>query len=177
LQRIEDGAGQSPEKIQAVQCVPSHPPALCKSSTPAIIDYANQHSAGAGRRLRHHDLPQNRITLSSPCGRCSAIIDWLSKESRGVLETIDIATMKPKNSNSYPMRRPTFTCFSVYIIRWKPIFHIPFHTTAPEWEWDVGTAPTRFDEEQTNKRLEKMYRDTAFQVRDWLETRRGRRLE
>ncbi len=51
------------------------------------------------------------------------------------------------------------------------IDEMPFHTVA--LEWDVGSAPTGLDEEQTNQRLEEMYRDTALQVRDFMEILRG----
>ena len=47
---------------------------------------------------------------------------------------------------------------------------IPFHTTP--LEWDVGPAPDK-DDEAGSKRLEEIYRDTAVQVRDLMETLRG----
>ena len=47
----------------------------------------------------------------------------------------------------------------------------PFHPTP--LEWDVGPAPESGDE-AGNKRLEEIYRDTAVQVRDLMETLRGK---
>ena len=47
---------------------------------------------------------------------------------------------------------------------------VPFHTTP--LEWDVGPAPDSADEAGI-KRLEEIYRDTAVQVRDLMETLRG----
>ena len=47
---------------------------------------------------------------------------------------------------------------------------IPFHTTP--LEWDVGPAPEN-DDAAGIKRLEELYRDTAIQVRDLMETLRG----
>ena len=46
----------------------------------------------------------------------------------------------------------------------------PFHTTP--LEWDVGPAPGHHDEAGI-KRLQELYRDTAVQVRDLMETLRG----
>ena len=47
---------------------------------------------------------------------------------------------------------------------------VPFHTTP--LEWDVGPAPDSADEAGI-KRLEEIYRDTAIQIRDLMETLRG----
>ena len=47
---------------------------------------------------------------------------------------------------------------------------VPFHTTP--LEWDIGPAPES-DDEAGIKRLEEIYRDTAVQVRDLMESLRG----
>lgn len=51
------------------------------------------------------------------------------------------------------------------------IKEIPFHTAA--LEWDVGTLSSDLDEQQTQQRLEEMYREIALQVRDLMGTLRG----
>ena len=51
------------------------------------------------------------------------------------------------------------------------VAEIPFHTAA--LEWDVGPAPTGLDQAETTQRLEAMYREIAFQVRELMETLRG----
>ena len=49
---------------------------------------------------------------------------------------------------------------------------IPFHTTA--LEWDVGTVPTGEDSLQITQRMEEIYREIALQVRDLMQTLRGK---
>jgi phosphate transport system protein len=51
------------------------------------------------------------------------------------------------------------------------IKEIPFHTAA--LEWDVGTLANDLDEQQTQQRLEEIYREIALQVRDLMGTLRG----
>ncbi len=85
---------------------------------------------------------------------------------------LDIAAMKPKTLELVP---DELAEFHVIVSLQGPIKsyipEVPFHTTA--LEWDVGTAPTGLDEEQTNKRFEELYRDIALQVRDLMEILRG----
>jgi hypothetical protein len=49
---------------------------------------------------------------------------------------------------------------------------LPFHTTP--LEWDVGPAPDASDMETATRRLEEIYREIALQVRDLMETLRGK---
>jgi phosphate transport system protein len=49
---------------------------------------------------------------------------------------------------------------------------LPFHTTP--LEWDVGPAPEPTETEATTRRLEEVYREIALQVRDLMETLRGK---
>ncbi len=51
------------------------------------------------------------------------------------------------------------------------IKEVPFHTAA--LEWDVGSLATDLDEQQTQQRLEELYREIALQVRDLMGTLRG----
>lgn len=52
---------------------------------------------------------------------------------------------------------------------------VPFHTTA--LEWDVAPPPLNLTEEEEHKRLEEIYRDLAVQIRDLMETLRGKEAD
>jgi phosphate transport system protein len=81
-------------------------------------------------------------------------------------------TLKPRPVDMTPLQLSTQHVIVSLQGPVKSYFEqIPFHTTP--LEWDVGPAPENGDE-AGNKRLEEIYRDTAVQVRDLMETLRGK---
>ncbi|MEN8130133.1 MAG: phosphate signaling complex protein PhoU [Pseudomonadota bacterium] len=88
---------------------------------------------------------------------------------------IDVATARAKVLDLSPQE---LSEYHVVVSLQGPvksyIKEVPFHTAA--LEWDVGSLATDLSEEQSQQRLEELYREIALQVRDLMETLRGKEM-
>lgn len=84
----------------------------------------------------------------------------------------DLSQMLPSNLDLAPAE---LAHFHVIVSLQGPVKSyiegLPFHTVP--LEWDLGSCPTGLPQEETQQRLEELYREIAANVQDLMETLRG----
>jgi phosphate transport system protein len=135
-----------------------------------FIDEDNSCQSQIAEAIARKNFPDSGHYSSSgrqPATRLNpATVNFL--ESHGI--SVD-SNAKPRPIDMTPLQLTTLHVIVSLQGPVKSYFdQIPFHTTP--LEWDVGPAPES-DDEAGIKRLEELYRDTAIQVRDLMETLRG----